>query len=156
MKFIGAISSLICGIMAFVGLSLTCFSNGLLGGAVNYSGWELIKDDFSGSGFVLFRLFAIIGLVFGAILILYGFLLLLIDLKVIKVKSKNNLYLINNIFISIFVICMILTFVGAWVMKGDALIPDRSHIGVGTWLMLVIPVVLCALSWLCSKSTSKK
>ena len=153
MKFIGAISSIVSGIMAIVGLSLTCLEYPL---SLTYSGWELIKSEAEATGAVLFKLFAIIGLIVGIVLILYGIFLLLIDLKVLKVKSKINLYMINNILLSIFVFCMILAFVGAWVMKGDALVPDKTHIGVGTWLMLVIPAVLCLLSWILARKPSKK
>ena len=153
MKFIGAISSIVSGIMAIVGLSLTCLEYPL---GLTYSGWELIKSEAEATGAVLFKLFAIIGLIVGIVLILYGIFLLLIDLKVLKVKSKINLYMINNILLSIFVFCMILAFVGAWVMKGDALVPDKTHIGVGTWLMLVIPAVLCLLSWILARKPSKK
>ncbi len=152
MKFIGAISSVIAGIMAIVGLSLTCFSNILF----NYSGWDLIKLDGEATGLVLFKIFAIAGLALGILLILYGLFLLLIDLKVVKIKSKLNFYMINNVLLTIFVICALLAFIGAWVMKGDAYFSDHASIGVGTWLMLIIPAVLCLCSWLFSRKQSKK
>ena len=161
MKFIGAISSVVAGIMAIVGLSVACLTEY----SANFSGWDIIKtanDEYltlgltGDAGFVLFKIFAIVGLIFGIILILYGLFLLLIDLKVIKIKSKINFYIFNNILLTLFVICALLAFIGVWVMKGDALVPDKTHIGVGAWLMFIIPAVLCVLCWLFSRKQSKK
>ena len=163
MKFVGAISSLVSGIMVVIGLSLTCFSS-----VFTSNGWDLIKlanNEATGTfllssdaGFVLFKLFAIIGFIFGMMLILYGIFLLLIDLKVLKVKSKVNLYMINNILLSLFVLCMLLSFIGAWVMKGDYVggILYQASVGIGPWLMFIIPAALCICSWLLARKPSKK
>ncbi len=156
MKFVGAINSIVGGLMAIIGLSVTCFIGSILGSSVNYTGWELIGDDLSLNGFVMFRLFAIIGLIFGIIAILYGLFLLLVDLKVIKIKAKSNLNLINNVLLSIFVLCTLLAFIGVGVMAGDATTSViKAHIGVGAYLMFIIPAVLCLCNWLFARKASK-
>ena len=153
MKFIGALSSIITGIMAFVCLSITNIGGQWLIFDGTMNGWDIIKSDYDASGAVLFKIFAIVALVLAVILIVYGILLLLIDLKVVKLKSKLNFYVINNIMLTIFVICALLCFIGVWSWSADW---ANGYVGVGAWLMLIIPAVLCLCSWLLSRKPSKK
>lgn len=153
MKFIGAISSIVTGIMAFICLSITNVVTNLGIGEGTTTGWDLIKLDSDASGIVLFKIFAIVCLVLAVILILYGLFLLLVDLKVVKIKSKLNFYVINNILLTLFVVCAALAFVGLWVYVSDTILDDK--IGVGAWLMLIIPAVLCLCSWLFARKQGK-
>ncbi len=156
MKFIGAISSIVSGIMAFVCLSLANIGGklSLLGftSESTMNGWDIIEADVDASGATLFKIFAIAAIVLGVILILYGLFMILVDLKVIKIKSKLNFYVINNILLSIFVIFALLCFIGVWTWSGDWV---NGFIGVGAWLMLIIPAVLCLCSWLFARKQGK-
>ena len=85
MKYIGSLSSILIGVLTFICLSLACVGdNAVLD--FSFTGWDLIKNSSDATGVVLFKIFAIICLILAIILIFYGILLLLIELKVIKIK----------------------------------------------------------------------
>lgn len=151
MKYIGAISSIIIGALTFICLSITNLGGNLL---IDFTstGWDLIKSSSDATGVVLFKIFAIVCLILAIIMIFYGILLLLIDLKVIKIKSKLNLYVLNNLLITIFVISALIMFIGGFVRADDLV---NGYVGVGPWLLLISSAVLCLLCWICSRKQSK-
>ncbi len=159
MKFIGAISSLAAGVCTFVFFCLTCFTSTLGNASTTYTGWSLFSQDWgSVGGYTMFTIFAIVAMVFAALLIVMGFLLLFRDLNAIKLKFKLNL--INNVVLAILLVCSILVFVAILILAGKmteaSLLGTKYAAGVGIWLLLIVSALACVFGWIFSRPEKAK
>lgn len=144
MKFIGALSSLVTGVLAFICLSITNVGGELFGLTTKTTGWDIIQTSTDNTNYVVFKIFAIIGAVIAGILILYALFMLLVDLKTVKAKTKFNLNLFGTVLILLFVVCSVVCFIEVSQIAKNYI---NGFIGIGAWLMLIIPAVmlLCSL-----------
>ena len=165
-KWFGMICSAVAGICGFIFMSISCWNlkvtryiAGVSGTEKDHAnGWDIIKDVKDTNGCVLYKIFAIILLAVSVLLIISAIVLLLKNLNVLKVTM--NIELINNILLSVFVLCAIVMLIALGIMSKDA---SRSTVqeiaglkvgakasysaGIGSWLNLIVGAIACSLSW---------
>ena len=160
-KYIGALSSALMGILAFVFLSLPFLVSKTEMSAFGQTktdkssahAWDLLKnltaDD---KGGVFFKVFAIVTIILAVLLIISAILVVLKNTKVLKAKINFNL--INNILLALFALSAILLVVAAFVVRSGMLNVELGEafklsisVGVGAWLNLVVAVLTCAAGW---------
>ena len=163
-KFLGAIISGAAGVLGFILMSLDWatlkIKSLVLGKNVfneSYTGWDLIKDANDAmsemDGYMIYKIFAIIMLVISALLIVFAVIMLLKSLGIIK--GKFNLSAINNILLTLFLVCSIVAIIGLVIMGNDFVdantvenLAKASYVaGVGLWLTLATGVIATALGW---------
>lgn len=159
-KWFGMVCSAVAGIFGFIGLTLDCWcqkvSAGSLSETTGISGWDIIKDGKDIDGVSLYKIFAILLLVVSVLLIVSAVVLLLRNLGVLKLNF--NMDLINNILLSVFVVCIIVMLLALGIMShdcnGEAFgVKYSCYAGIGSWLTLAIGAVACSLSWAFNEKT---
>lgn len=163
-KWFGMVCSAVAGIFGFIGLSLDCWCNkyemtvmgAKISGTGKSSGWDIIKDGKDVDGVSLYKIFAILLLVVSVLLIVSAVVLLLRNLGVLKLNF--NMDLINNILLSVFVVCIIVMLIALGIMSHDSnykLGDDKltCYAGIGSWLTLAVGAVACSLSWAFNEKT---
>ena len=167
-KLVGAISAILVGALNFVFLSIANLlaktTVGSTTSTAKWTAWEIIKDADETwknvNGYTFFKIFAIVGIVVSALLILAGVIALLKNLNVLKMKF--NIELVNAALLALFALCAILVVVALAIMSndlsGEALgIKVNYSPAVGAWLNLVFGVLGCACGLLAlGKAKSKK
>ena len=112
--------------------------------------WDMAKEDmgdFAGVGFYKFSAIALI--VVACLLAVWGIVLLLQNLNVLKLKF--NLALVNNILLAVAFVLAVCALIALFVMGGD-IFPDGIE-GVfagpswGAWLNAAVGVVAAACGW---------
>ena len=155
-KVLGPLCAIATGVVAFVALSLhNLFVKTTMGGfseTDGTSGWDAITGGSAGNGWGdLFRVSTIILLVLACLLVVWGLLALLKNLKVLKVKG--NFSLLTNLLLTLFAVFAILAWLGALVygsknsysMGG---VSFTATAGIGTYINLVLGLLGCVLAWI--------
>lgn len=163
-KWFGMVCSAVAGIFGFIGLTLDCWCQKSTVGSASttegISGWDIIKDGKDIDGVSLYKIFAILLLVVSVLLIVSAVVLLLRNLGVLKLNF--NMDLINNILLSVFVVCIIVMLLALGIMSHDCngefevlLVKTKlsCYAGIGSWLTLAIGAVACSLSWAFNEKT---
>ncbi len=145
-KWLGMISSAVAGVFGIVFLFLAGLTMRQSSLSESISGFNLLKEDVSEiTSAVIYKIFTIVLIVVAILLIVWSFLLLLNNLKVLKLKFNSNI--VTVIGLAIFAVCAIVGFISLTTLGGE--IGISSHMdyygpGVGTWLNLVVGVLACA------------
>lgn len=162
-KVLGPIISMLTGLLTFVFLSLPHLLrvDSIWEDKYYTNAWDLIKTadkDIDGSIFV--EVMTIIVAVMAGILILYGLVYLLGNLKVFKTKA--NLKVLNDVLLGLMVVMVVIQLMAlvalAKTWTGSVLFESASP-AIGMWLNLGLAAGACLVSVIFTrpvKSKSKK
>ena len=177
-KYIGALCSGIASILTFVFLALPAWAMERVYASVtfgeSFSGYQLISGkagdvdltELEIGALSRYRIFAIILLVLAVILALYTIVMILANLKVIKLNA-GLISLINNVLLIVITVVSVLALTAVLSINGD--IASELHttvddlkkmydtIGtqIGLWLVVAVNAIACATSWVFSALKGK-
>lgn len=149
-KVLGPFISIMAGILAIVILCidyLVVKAEGMFGGETRYNAWDLAKNaDKDINGSIFFKVMTIIIVVIAAIMIIYGLIYLLSNLKVLKIKG--DLKIIGVILLIVLLVAVILQLIAllqiAKEFTVDAMIEkSTAYPTVGMWTNLGFSIGAC-------------
>lgn len=164
-KLLGPLVSIFAGALTFLFLSLPHYvikSKTVIGDGVSRSNaWEIMKDmnkDVDGS--LMFYVTTIILIVVASILVLFGLIYLLNNLKAIK--SKANLKIVADVLLIAFVVVVVLQLIALFTLckaySGNAfgLVDVATYPSVGAWLSVILAALACLVSIFLTKPIKKR
>ncbi len=158
-KYIGVICSGLMAVLTFIFLSINWMNTKVTAGSLTTTedgsnAWNLLKESSDVNGYTLWKVFTIIAIVLAVLLIISAVIMVLINTKVLKAKFSMNL--INNILLTVFLVCVVVAIIGLVIMCNKLTgtivgIETSTYPAVGAWLTLGFAVVTCLVSWVFSK-----
>ncbi len=163
-KWLGMISSAAAGVLGFVFLALASFYQKItmvgVSSSDTFNAYDLIKESADNiKGFGLYKAFTIILIVVAALLIAWALVLLLKNLKVLKIKFNVNI--VNIALLTLFAVSAIVSIIALFVMGGDFAVNVggsgvKAGPAIGAWLNLAVGVLALVCGIIPAVSKSKK
>ena len=151
-KWLGTICSFATAALIFVFLSIPQFvmksTTDLVEFRQAFNAWDLLEQTSEGApnGFGFYKFATIALIVVACLLAVWGIVLLLQNLGVLKVKF--NLALVNNILLAVAFVLAVCALIALFVMGGDAGI-EGFFVGPswGAWLNAAVALVAAVCGW---------
>ncbi len=156
-KFISATLSIIAAALTFIGLCFpfltTTLGSGKLSKTTAVTGWDWLDKTSSVNGYGLTKIFTIIALVIAGLVAICAIIMLLQQLKIVKIKINFG-YIVAGLLV-IAAVCGIIAMVGGltYINEFKALQTELSTIKIGMGIILpwIINLVVGGLTFVLSR-----